>query len=101
MDQGRAVLLGDAAHPMLPYLARGATAAIEDAIVLIRALDQYEDHADAFAAYEKDRLWRTAAYMRKSREQGDALNQAKPEDHPKLRPDTTLMQAYDPVDVPL
>ena len=99
--KGRAVLLGDAAHPMLPYLARGATSAIEDAMVLIRAMDQYDDPADAFAAYEKDRLWRTTAYMRKSREQGDALNQAKPEDYPKLRPDTTLMRDYNPVTVPL
>ena len=99
--KGRAVLLGDAAHPMLPYLARGATSAIEDAMVLIRAMDRYNDHADAFAAYEKDRLWRTTAYMRKSREQGDALNQAKPEDYPRLRPDTTLMQDYNPVTVPL
>ena len=86
---------------MLPYLARGATAAIEDAMVLIRAMEKYPDHADAFAAYEKDRLWRTTAYMRKSREQGDALNQAKPEDYPKLRPDTTLMRDYDPVTVPI
>lgn len=99
--KGRAVLLGDAAHPMLPYLARGATAAIEDAMVLIRAMDQYQDYGDAFAAYEKDRLWRTTAYMRKSREQGDALNQAKPEDYPKLRPDTTLMRDYDPVTTPI
>jgi salicylate hydroxylase len=99
--KGRAVLLGDAAHPMLPYLARGATSAIEDAMVLIRAMDQYGDHADAFAAYEKDRLWRTIAYMRKSREQGDALNQAKPEDYPKLRPDTALMRDYDPVTAPI
>ena len=81
--------------------ARGATAAIEDAMVLIRAMDQYADHTDAFAAYEKDRLWRTTEYMRKSREQGDALNQAKPEDYPKLRPDTALMRDYDPVTAPI
>lgn len=36
--QGRVALLGDAAHPMLPYLAQGAGMAIEDAVELSRAL---------------------------------------------------------------
>lgn len=37
---GRVALLGDAAHPMLPYLAQGAGMAIEDAAVLARVLEQ-------------------------------------------------------------
>ena len=39
--QGRVALLGDAAHPMVPYLAQGAGMAIEDAHVLALALDQF------------------------------------------------------------
>lgn len=38
MAQGRVALLGDAAHPMLPYLAQGATMALEDALALGQAL---------------------------------------------------------------
>lgn len=38
MAQGRVALLGDAAHPMLPYLAQGATMALEDAMALEQAL---------------------------------------------------------------
>ena len=36
--RGRITLLGDAAHPMLPFLSQGAAMAIEDAFVLARAL---------------------------------------------------------------
>ncbi len=45
---GRVALLGDAAHPMRPYLAQGAGMAIEDAAELGRVLDG--DHADVAAA---------------------------------------------------
>lgn len=38
MARGRVALLGDAAHPMLPYLAQGATMALEDALALEQAL---------------------------------------------------------------
>lgn len=46
---GRVVLLGDAAHPTLPYLAQGANLALEDAVVLVRAvavgeLEGYQAH---------------------------------------------------------
>ncbi|MFM7001626.1 MAG: FAD-dependent monooxygenase [Limnohabitans sp.] len=40
MAQGRVALLGDAAHPMLPFLAQGAGMAIEDALVLAQCLAQ-------------------------------------------------------------
>lgn len=47
--QGRVALLGDAAHPMLPYLAQGAGMAIEDAAVLVRMLERGGFFADAAA----------------------------------------------------
>lgn len=60
---GTVTLLGDACHPMLPFMAQGAGMAIEDAIVLGRALGPAADRAQAAAAlqaYEKARLERTA-----------------------------------------
>jgi 2-polyprenyl-6-methoxyphenol hydroxylase-like FAD-dependent oxidoreductase len=47
-SDGRVVLLGDACHPMPPYMAQGAAMALEDAMVLARCLDGVE--ADGFAA---------------------------------------------------
>lgn len=41
-SRGRAALLGDAAHPTLPFLAQGAAMALEDAVVLARALAVHE-----------------------------------------------------------
>jgi len=59
-SQGRVVLLGDAAHPTLPFLAQGANMALEDAWVLADALDQ-EDAIDlAFNRYASQRRSRTA-----------------------------------------
>jgi len=58
---GAVTLLGDAAHPMLPYLAQGAAMAIEDAWVLARALsEQRDDIPAALRGYERERHGRTA-----------------------------------------
>ena len=68
---GRATLLGDAAHPMLQYLAQGACIALEDAVTLresIRACDR--DLAAAFRLYESKRLVRTARVVISAREMG-------------------------------
>ena len=65
-QDGRTVLLGDAAHPMLPYLAQGATMALEDAWALAAALDAAPPPA-ALAAYEAARKPRTARVQRQSR----------------------------------
>ena len=58
--QGRISLLGDAAHPMLPFLAQGAAMAIEDAEVAARLLGDGGDPAAALLAYEAARRPRTA-----------------------------------------
>ncbi len=61
-SEGRATLLGDACHPMLPFLAQGAVMAIEDGLVLARCLQRYEgEPTDAFPAYEAARIARTSA----------------------------------------
>jgi salicylate hydroxylase len=67
--QGRATLLGDAAHPMLPFLGQGAVMAIEDAFVLARALELATDVEEGLRRYEDARRERTAFVMLKSREQ--------------------------------
>lgn len=60
---GTVTLLGDACHPMLPFMAQGAGMAIEDAVVLGRALADASDRAQAgkaLKAYEEARRERTA-----------------------------------------
>jgi len=58
---GRITLLGDACHPMVPFLAQGAVMAIEDGFVLARALEAHgRDIPGAFLAYEAARLERTS-----------------------------------------
>lgn len=60
---GGITLLGDACHPMLPFMAQGAGMAIEDAVVLGRVLGNLESHGDIDAAlrrYEHARSDRTA-----------------------------------------
>ena len=49
------VILGDAAHPTLPFLAQGASMALEDAWVLADALSRSRDRDEALAAYQKRR----------------------------------------------
>lgn len=56
---GRVVLVGDACHPMLPFMAQGAVMAIEDAITLARVLAaNRNDFVTAFANYEAERVMR-------------------------------------------
>ena len=59
-SKGRATLLGDAAHPMLPFLAQGAAMAIEDAVVLARCLVLEKSAERALLRYEQARTARTA-----------------------------------------
>jgi 2-polyprenyl-6-methoxyphenol hydroxylase-like FAD-dependent oxidoreductase len=69
--KGPATLLGDAAHPMLPFLAQGAAMAIEDAAVLADRLGRSIDApATAFRRYERDRQRRTARVQKSARRNG-------------------------------
>ena len=54
---GRVVLLGDACHPLRPYMAAGAAMAIEDAGILARCISQFgvDDARESFAWYEANR----------------------------------------------
>ena len=62
----RVTLLGDSAHPTLPYLAQGAAMAIEDGAVLMRALDIKTDIAEALQLYQRNRIDRTAKIVEQS-----------------------------------
>lgn len=52
-QDGRHVLLGDACHPMLPFMAQGATMAIEDAWVLAQCIDDLKNIPEALEQYER------------------------------------------------
>ena len=67
---GRIALIGDAAHPMTPFLAQGAAQAIEDADALARRLGAGEDVAAALAAYSQDRVARANRVQREATAQG-------------------------------
>ncbi len=59
-SKGRFSLLGDAAHPMLPFVAQGAAMAIEDGIVLASSLSSFDNVELGLNDYENKRKYRTA-----------------------------------------
>ena len=86
-------LLGDACHPMTPYMAQGAAMAIEDAAVLSRCLEGVEPDgvANAFRRFEASRRDRTARVQETSRTNTWL----------KEKTDTDWVYAYDAWTVPL
>jgi salicylate hydroxylase len=68
--RGRVTMLGDAAHPMTPYLGQGACMAIEDGMVLGRAFAASADLAEAFSRYEAARRDRANGVQLAARFQG-------------------------------
>lgn len=76
---GRAVLVGDAAHPMLQYLGQGACQALEDALVLAQELERYGAEVDkALAAYQERRLPRASRCQRTARPWGEVWHTEDP-----------------------
>lgn len=86
-------LLGDACHPMTPYMAQGAAMAIEDAAVLSRCLEGVKRGgiSEAFRRYEATRKERTTRVQLTSR----------PNTWLKDRTDTDWVYAYNAYTVPL
>jgi salicylate hydroxylase len=78
LARGRVALLGDAAHPMRPYLAQGAGMAIEDARALQRVLATADgrviDVPDALRRYARDRWRRVAQVQERSRRNGSIFH---------------------------
>lgn len=71
---GRFALLGDAAHPMTPNMGQGACQALEDAVVLGRALQASHSMVEGLHLYEQKRRGRANQFVRQSRLLG-AVNQ--------------------------
>jgi salicylate hydroxylase len=70
--RGRATILGDAAHPMLPYLGQGACQAMEDGCVLAASLAATpDDPRAALELYERVRLPRASRVVLTARERGE------------------------------
>jgi 3-hydroxybenzoate 6-monooxygenase len=70
--QGRITLLGDAAHPMLQYLAQGACMATEDAVWLAEKVSEQPDDLEAaFRAYQEQRYLRTGRVQIMARVYGE------------------------------
>lgn len=73
--KGRVTLMGDAAHPMLPFLAQGAAQAIEDGYALAAWLDACPaDPERALVSYETERMPRTARVQIGARARGKTLH---------------------------
>jgi 3-hydroxybenzoate 6-monooxygenase len=76
-SRGRITLLGDAAHPMLQYLAQGACMSIEDAVCLAnKVVDTQGDYAAAFRAYQEARYLRTGRVQIMARVYGEFYHAA-------------------------
>jgi salicylate hydroxylase len=78
MARGRIALLGDAAHPVLPFLAQGGALAIEDAAALAAALTEQRDVRAALRAYGSGRLRRVRRVQIAARRNGAIYHAAGP-----------------------
>ncbi len=106
--RGRVALMGDAAHPMLPFMGMGAASAIEDGLVMARALEAARDAgaemAEGFRRFEAARLERTHLIQRESAAGADKLQVPDPAlfraNAPKLEESLGLF-SYNPATVPV
>jgi salicylate hydroxylase len=95
--KGRVTMLGDAAHPMTPFLGQGACIAIEDGLVLGRAFELAGSIEEALARYEAARKARGTNVQLWSREQGRNLQASR---QGQTAVERGLLD-YDPVTVPV
>jgi len=95
---GCITLLGDAAHAMTPFLGQGASCAIEDAVVLSRALEASQSVVEGIARYEKARIEHATFIQAESNANAERL-QSKDADNfgkKEIRNEETLgLFAYD------
>lgn len=95
-------LVGDAAHPMLPFMGQGAAMAIEDAMVLARCLSESANVATGLGRYENARLERVTFVQRESTKAADRLQLGdleKIKQNTWRNEDTLGLFDYDPVHV--
>ncbi|MEQ1695941.1 MAG: FAD-dependent monooxygenase [Hyphomicrobiaceae bacterium] len=100
-SNGSVTLLGDAAHPVLPFLASGGVLALEDAVALAACVaKQSEDVPAAFEAYAKLRMKRAAKVATGARRNGAVYHMSGPSAFArnlamKAIPAPRLMSRYD------
>jgi salicylate hydroxylase len=104
----RATLLGDAAHPTLPYMAQGVAMAIEDAAVLARCLDGATPVAQALGRYQRNRIARTTRIVMESTGMRSLYRMEDAEEMRRSFHERNLarsrgewLYSYDPLRVPL
>lgn len=104
----RVTLLGDAAHPTLPFIAQGACMAIEDGAVLARALEGAASVPEALELYQRARVYRCARVVTESAEHGTLYHIKDAADMKKAFADRNIAREraqwlfnYDPLKVPL
>ena len=100
---GRIILVGDAAHPILPFLGLGAALAMEDGVVLARALEATPDPIRAFAAYQTARHNRVEDVRVRTIRQGEIIQAADPDrqDMNQSPSQDRRMFDYDPCTIPI
>jgi salicylate hydroxylase len=72
--EGRICILGDAAHPMLPFLAQGAAMAIEDGAVIADCITNFENASEGLQYFEKIRKPRTTYVQMAARRNAKVLH---------------------------
>lgn len=77
--KGHVTLLGDAAHPMLQYMAQGAIQALEDVAQLTNMIHKYgDDFTKAFQEYQKERIPRASSVQKNARNWGEMIHAEDP-----------------------
>ncbi|MGC1678223.1 MAG: FAD-dependent monooxygenase [Candidatus Binataceae bacterium] len=100
--KGRVSMLGDAAHPMTPFLGQGACMAIEDAMILGRAFAAARTFDEAFAIYENTRKERANGVQLASRQQAEEIQGVtKRGENPGANADDRGSYLHNPVATPL
>jgi salicylate hydroxylase len=100
--RGRVAMLGDAAHPMTPYLGQGACMAIEDGMILGRAFAASRNLAEAFSRYETARRDRANGVQLAARYQGAQHHGSTASGPNSGKTAVTLgLFSYNPVTVPV
>ncbi len=82
---GQAVLLGDAAHAMVPFHGQGMNCAFEDCVALDRLLAEAEDFQSAFAAFQDERLPNARAIQRMALENYEEMRARVDDDDYRLQ----------------
>lgn len=101
---GRIALIGDAAHPMLPFMGQGASSAIEDGVVIGRCFGLEDAPDAALARYERARLDRVRMVQQESNLGADRLQALDPnvlKTQPLRNEDSLGIFHYNPATVPV